>query len=61
VTPAGRRTEAVDAPQGETTVVAGPHSAPLWVYERAICTAAPGAYGELVIQIRNPDMTGASV
>jgi hypothetical protein len=45
-----------------STVVVGPHSPPRWIYERAIYTAAPGAYGEPVIQsVEAMDMSGAPI
>jgi hypothetical protein len=46
----------------EGTVVVGPHSLPQWVYERAIYTAAPVAYGDPVIQtVEATGISGASV
>jgi hypothetical protein len=47
---------------GGSTVVVGLHSPPRWVYERAIQTTAPLAYGEPMSQpFRATDISGASV
>jgi hypothetical protein len=46
----------------QRALVVVPHSEPRWVYERAIYTAAPVTYGELVIYITgDTNAFGASV
>jgi hypothetical protein len=60
----GKRAIVIGASSGTggSTIVVGLHSPPRWVYERAIQTTAPLAYGEPMIgPVGATDISGASV